>query len=58
MGKSLGTIKIVIADDHEIFRDGFKLMISRQNDIELLGEAGDGLELIDDGGLHVGRGSR
>jgi DNA-binding NarL/FixJ family response regulator len=47
MGKSLGNIRIVIADDHEIFRDGFKLMISRQDDIQLLGEAGDGLELIE-----------
>jgi DNA-binding NarL/FixJ family response regulator len=47
MTKTLGTIKIVIADDHEIFRDGFKLMISRQDDIQLLGEAGDGKELVE-----------
>ena len=47
MTKTLGNIKIVIADDHEIFRDGFRLMISRQDDIQLLGEAGDGRELID-----------
>ena len=47
MTKTLGNIKIVIADDHEIFRDGFRLMISRQDDIQLLGEAGDGKELID-----------
>ncbi len=46
MPKTLGNIKIVIADDHEIFRDGFRLMISKQDDIQLLGEAADGKELI------------
>jgi DNA-binding NarL/FixJ family response regulator len=40
------TIKVVIADDHEIFRDGLKLMLQRQPDIEVAGEAGDGRELI------------
>ena len=43
---TLGNIKIIIADDHEIFRDGFKLMVNKQDDIELLGEASDGKELI------------
>lgn len=39
-------IKIIIADDHEIFRDGFKLMLSGQPDIQLVGEAENGVELI------------
>lgn len=47
MTKTLGNIRIVMADDHEIFRDGFRLMISRQEDIELLGDAADGKELIE-----------
>jgi DNA-binding NarL/FixJ family response regulator len=42
-----GNINILIADDHEIFRDGFKLMISKQEEIVLLGEADDGKELIE-----------
>jgi DNA-binding NarL/FixJ family response regulator len=42
-----GTIKVIIADDHEIFRDGLKLMLQKQPDIELLAEAEDGKELID-----------
>ena len=40
-------IKIVIADDHEIFRDGLKLMLQRQTDIIVAGEAADGKELIE-----------
>jgi two-component system, NarL family, response regulator NreC len=40
------TIRIIIADDHEIFRDGLALMLSRQKDIILLGEASTGRELV------------
>jgi two-component system, NarL family, response regulator NreC len=40
------SISIVIADDHEIFRDGLALMLSRQPHIQLIGEAEDGHELL------------
>ncbi len=40
-------ITIVIADDHEIFRDGFKLMLTKQKGITLLGEAEDGKALVE-----------
>jgi two-component system response regulator NreC len=40
------TIRLVIADDHEIFRDGLALMLSKQQDIELIGQAGNGRELV------------
>lgn len=39
-------IKVVIADDHEIFRDGLKLMLKKADSIDLIGEAADGKELI------------
>ena len=39
-------IKLVIADDHEIYRDGLKIMLRRQADIEVIGEASNGKELI------------
>jgi DNA-binding NarL/FixJ family response regulator len=42
-----GAIKVIIADDHEIFRDGLKLMLNKQPGIELLAEAEDGKELIE-----------
>ncbi|HWJ26320.1 MAG TPA: response regulator transcription factor, partial [Flavisolibacter sp.] len=40
-------IKLVLADDHEIFRDGFRSMIRKQPIVELVGEAADGEELVD-----------
>ena len=40
-------ISLVIADDHEIFRDGLALMLSKQKHITLMGQAEDGKELIE-----------
>ena len=39
-------ISIVIADDHEVFRDGLKLMLNKQKDFALVGEAKDGKSLV------------
>lgn len=39
-------IKVILADDHELYRDGFSSMLKKQRDIELLGEAKNGEELI------------
>jgi DNA-binding NarL/FixJ family response regulator len=40
-------IRLVIADDHEIFRDGLVLMLSKEKDIILEGQAENGFELIE-----------
>jgi DNA-binding NarL/FixJ family response regulator len=40
-------ISLIIADDHEIFRDGLALMLSKQEGISLLGEAENGRELVE-----------
>src|SRR6187455_2078520 len=40
-------IRIAIADDHEIFRNGFKLLLKNQNELELAGEAENGKELLE-----------
>lgn len=40
-------ISLVIADDHEIFRDGLVLMLSKQPTLNVKGQAGDGKELIE-----------
>lgn len=37
-------IRIVLVDDHTLFRSGLKALLSRQNDFEIVGEAADGLE--------------
>ncbi len=46
MKKTKG-IQLLMADDHEIFRDGFKLMLTRYPDIVLAGEAENGRELVE-----------
>jgi DNA-binding NarL/FixJ family response regulator len=46
MMKTIAPIRIVLADDHEIFRDGFKVMIKKQPSVQLVGEAANGEELI------------
>lgn len=38
------TIRILIVDDHSLFRSGIKLVLQRQGEFEVVGEAGDGLE--------------
>jgi DNA-binding NarL/FixJ family response regulator len=41
----MNLIKIVLVDDHRIFRDGLKSLLSEANFIEVIGEATDGNEL-------------
>jgi two-component system response regulator NreC len=40
------SIRLIIADDHEIFRDGLALMLSKQESVTLVGQASDGHELL------------
>jgi two-component system response regulator NreC len=37
----MGKIRIVIADDHALLRSGVRLLIDAQDDMEVVGEAGD-----------------
>jgi len=39
-------ISLVIADDHEIFRDGLALLINKQENMTLVGQASNGRELV------------
>jgi two-component system response regulator NreC len=43
----VGSIRLMIADDHEIFRDGLALMLSRQKNMLLSRQASDGRELLE-----------
>lgn len=47
MKESYLPIRIAIADDHTIFREGFKLLLKNQQELELVGEAEDGKELLE-----------
>jgi DNA-binding NarL/FixJ family response regulator len=40
------TIKVLIADDHGVFRDGLGLLIGSQADLLVVGEAADGREAV------------
>jgi two-component system, NarL family, response regulator NreC len=37
-------IRILIADDHEVVRDGVRALLEKQTDMEVIGEASDGRE--------------
>src|SRR5579859_1860542 len=41
------TVRIVIADDHPIVRDGLKKLLLLEEDFDVIGEAGDGREVLD-----------
>lgn len=40
------SIRVLIADDEALIRGGFRSMLERHADIEVVGEAGDGLEAV------------
>ncbi|MFY0652657.1 MAG: response regulator transcription factor [Cyclobacteriaceae bacterium] len=40
-------VKVVLADDHEIVRNGIKTLLESEGEIEVLGEASNGLEAIE-----------
>jgi DNA-binding NarL/FixJ family response regulator len=40
------SIRIILADDHELMRKGLRTLLERQQDLEIVGEAGDGRETM------------
>jgi len=40
-------IRVVVSDDHALFREGVKSILNAQPDIEVVGEASDGKEAVD-----------
>ncbi len=42
----MSTIRVLIADDHAMVREGMRRMFERERDIEVVGEAGDGEEAV------------
>ena len=43
----MANIRVLLADDHQIVRQGLSALINAQPGIEIVGEAHDGLELLD-----------
>ncbi len=40
------TVRVLLADDHPIVRDGLSAVLARHEDLQLVGETGDGLEVM------------
>jgi DNA-binding NarL/FixJ family response regulator len=43
---AVSNIRVVLADDHPIVRDGLRKLLALEDDIEVVGEAADGREVI------------
>lgn len=42
----MGPIRVLLADDHQLFREGLANILDAQPDFEVVGEAADGLEVF------------
>ena len=42
----LSSIRVQLVDDHAIVREGQRMLLSEESDIEVVGEAGDGAESV------------
>lgn len=47
VGAAKATVKIVIADDHQLFREGVKRILNMEDDLEVVGECGDGIQVLE-----------
>jgi DNA-binding NarL/FixJ family response regulator len=45
--EAMDNLRIILADDHNILRDGMRLLLERQPGFEVVGEARDGREIVD-----------
>ncbi|MFS0725869.1 response regulator [Paenibacillus sp. 1P07SE] len=41
------TIKVLIADDHQLFREGLKRILNMEDDLEVIGECGNGIQVLE-----------
>lgn len=46
MKKPVGKITVAMADDHALFRAGVKTVLASKKDVQLIGEADNGLQLL------------
>lgn len=41
------TVRVLLADDQELVRDGFRMILNHEDDIDVVGEASDGRQALD-----------
>jgi len=46
MAQQKQTIRVLMADDHAIFRDGVRKLLENEHDIKIVGEACNGIECL------------
>ena len=39
-------VRILLADDHTVFREGLRMLLAQEEDLQVIGEAGDGAEAV------------
>jgi DNA-binding NarL/FixJ family response regulator len=42
----MSKIRILLADDHQVVREGFRALLEAEPDFDIVGETGDGLEAV------------
>ena len=42
----MSALRVLLVDDHAMVRSGFRLMLSVEDDIEVVGEAADGMSAV------------
>jgi DNA-binding NarL/FixJ family response regulator len=47
---SAESIRVLVVDDHALFRRGLEMVLAQESDIEVVGEAGDGAEAVEKAG--------
>ena len=40
-------IRVLVVDDHALFRRGLEIVLAQESDIEVVGEASDGIEALE-----------
>ncbi|MGN6609345.1 MAG: response regulator transcription factor [Jatrophihabitans sp.] len=43
----MSAVRVLLADDHGLIREGFRMILDAQDDVEVVGEAADGAQAVD-----------
>src|ERR1041384_6315161 len=46
-GRCVGSIRVLLADDHDLVRAGIRALLEKIDDVTVIGEVGDGREVLE-----------